>query len=98
MEISIDNKAREYIKSKGKDSLTAWLKVIASWQVTYVKSSVKMGKPMNLKNYNKYTLDGIDVYVRKDVKTKENSLEIKYSDEHWLRKLVVKGMTLDNTP
>ena len=53
---------------------------------------------MNLKNYNKYTLDGIDVYVRKDVKTKENLLEIKYSDENWLRKLVVKGMTLKNTP
>lgn len=30
MEISIDKKAREYIKSKGKDSITAWLKIIAS--------------------------------------------------------------------
>ncbi len=53
---------------------------------------------MNLKIYNKYTLDGIDVYVRKDVKTKEGSLEIKYSDDNWLRKIVVKGMTLKDTP
>ena len=98
MEISIDKKAKEYIKSKGKNSITAWLKIIASWQVTYVRSSVKMGKPMNLKIYNKYTLDGIDVYVRKDVKTKEGSLEIKYSDDNWLRKIVVKGMTLKDTP
>ncbi len=30
MEISIDKKAKEYIKSKGKNSITAWLKIIAS--------------------------------------------------------------------
>lgn len=30
MEVTIEDAAKEYIKSKGKGSITAWLKIIAS--------------------------------------------------------------------
>ena len=98
MKISIDDEARDYIKSKGKDSIYTWNKIIASWRVSYIKPSVKMGKPRDLKLYNKYDADDITVYVRSDVQTKEDSLTIKFSKESWLEKLVVEGMIYKDTP
>lgn len=51
-----------------------------------------MGKPEDLEEYDKYEVDGIDVYVRVDVVTKNDELKIKYSKLLWNEKLTVEGM------
>ncbi len=60
--------------------------------MSYIKPSVKMGKPRNLQNYDIYDVDNIIVYVRSDVKTKNDSLKIKHSKSPWIEKLTVEGM------
>lgn len=51
-----------------------------------------MGKPEDVDDYDKYDVDDIKVYVKSDVKAKEDSLKIKYSKMLWVEKLVVEGI------
>lgn len=51
-----------------------------------------MGKPQDTEEYDKYAIDDITVYVRSDVKAKDDLLKIKYSKMLWIEKLVVEGI------
>ena len=51
-----------------------------------------MGKPADIKDYEKFDVDGIETYVKSDVKAKDDSLTIIHSKLLWMEKLVVEGM------
>lgn len=92
MKITIDDKTKKYIKSKGENSITAWLEGCSSWGTSEPQPSVKMGKPENIVDYEKYDANGIETYVKTDVKAKDDTLTIKHSKLLWMEKLVVEGM------
>lgn len=92
MKISMDDKTQKYIKSQKEDSITTWLEGCSSWGTSEPQPSVKMGKPADIENYDSHDVDGITVYVKSDVKAKDDSLKIKYSKMLWMEKLVVEGM------
>ena len=92
MIVRLEAKALKFIKSKNENSVSAWLEGCSSWGPSEPQPSVKMGKPEDLEEYDKYEVDGIDVYVRVDVVTKNDELKIKYSKLLWNEKLTVEGM------
>lgn len=92
MKISIDDKTKKYISSKNEDSITTWLEGCSSWGTSEPQPSVKMGKPEDASDYEVQEANGIKVYVKSDVKAKDDSLKIKYSKMLWVEKLVVEGM------
>lgn len=92
MNILVDIKAQKFIQSKGENSLEVWLDGCSSWGVGEPKPSVKMGKPKDMDDYDKYEVDGIEVYVRCDIQAKNNELKIKYSKILFTEKLIVEGM------
>ena len=54
--------------------------------------SVKMGKPEDADEYDKYEVDGIEAYVRCDIQAKGDELTVKHSKILFSEKLVVEGM------
>lgn len=94
MKVVLDAKAVKFIKSKGKDSIEIWLEGCSSWGVGEPQPSVKMGNPEDMEEYDKYEVDGIDVYVRCDVQAKDDTLNIGYSKILWSEKLIVEGILL----
>ena len=93
MKVLLDPKALKLIKSKGENSVEAWLEGCSSWGPSEPQPSVKMGRPEDLEEYDKYEVDGIDIYVRADVITKNDELKINYSKLLWNEKLTVEGMS-----
>jgi hypothetical protein len=51
-----------------------------------------MGKPEDMEDYDEYKVSDINVYVRCDIKAKNDELKIKYSKILWNEKLTVEGM------
>lgn len=92
MKVILDPKALKFIKSKGESSVETWLEGCSSWGASEPQPSVKMGKPADLEDYDKYEVDGIDIYVRVDVITKNDELKINHSKLLWNEKLTVEGM------
>ena len=93
MKVTLDPKALKFIKSKNENSVETWLEGCSSWGPSEPQPSVKMGKPEDLEEYDKYEVEGIDVYVRIDVITKNDELKINYSKLLWNEKLTVEGMS-----
>lgn len=92
MKITIDSKTLDFIKSKGEKSVVVWLEGCSSWGGKEPQPSVKMGKPEDMEDYDEYKVSDINVYVRCDIKAKNDELKIKYSKILWNEKLTVEGM------
>ena len=92
MEILIDKKAKNFIKSKGEKAIEVWLEGCASWGPSEPQPSVRMGKPENIEEFNLHKVDDIDVYVKSDVIAKDDELKIKYTKILWKERLTVEGM------
>lgn len=92
MEILIDKKAKNFIKSKGEKAIEVWLEGCSSWGPSEPQPSVRMGKPENIEEFNRYKVDDIDVYVKSDVVAKDDKLKIKYTKILWKERLTVEGM------
>lgn len=95
MDIYIDNRAKEYIKSKSEDNSVQVLieKLGGGWCSAY-QPSVKMGKPYNESSFNIYNVGGINVYVPQGIKARNNQLKIGLSSLLWVKSLIVDGIVL----
>lgn len=95
MDIYIDNKAKEYIKSKTEDrSVQVFISTIQSgWCVSH-QPSVKMGRPLNDKSFNLHTIGDINVYILKGIKAKDKGLKISLSNFLWMKNLNVDGLII----
>lgn len=93
MDIYIDNKAEEYIKSKTEDmSIQVFISTIqGGWCVSH-QPSVKMGKPLNEKSFNLQKIGDISVYILKGVKVHDKGLKINLSKFLWTKNLHVDGL------
>ena len=94
MKITIDNKALKFLKSKGESTLAIWIKGCSSWGTGEPQPSVSMGKPQDIDEYYTYKVGDIDVYVKSDVKAKDDEITVKYTKILWTEKLSVEGILI----
>lgn len=92
MKVIIDPKAKEFIESKGEDSIMLWLDGCGSWGPSDPKPSVEMGKPEELDDFDLYTVDGFNAYVDFQVEATDDELAIKLEESLMDEKLIVEGM------
>jgi len=53
-----------------------------------------MGKPQDIDKYYMYKVGDIDVYVKSDVKAKDDEITVKYMKILWTEKLSVEGILI----
>lgn len=94
MKITIDDKTLKLLKSKGQSALEIWVKGCSSWGTGEPQPSVEMGKPQNIDQYNMYKVGDIEVYVKSDIKAKDDEIKIKYTKILWVEKLSVEGILI----
>lgn len=95
MDIFIDNKAEEYIKSKTEDnSIQVFISTIkGGWCVSH-QPSVKMGKPLNEKSFNLHKIGDINIYILNGVKVHDKGLKISLSKFLWTKNLNIDGLII----
>lgn len=94
MKVTIEEKAKKYIKEQGADSIKLWLDGCGSWGPSEPKPSVEMGKPEEeeLDDFDLYEVDGLKAYVDVAVNAKNDELVVKHAKVLFKEKLVVEGM------
>lgn len=95
MNVYIDKRAEEYIKSNSKDhSIKLYLeKFGGGWCVGH-QLSVKIGKPSNIDSFNLYKVGDIDVYIASGMKTRNNEVKIGLSKILWVKALYADGLMI----
>lgn len=93
LNIKIDDKAKEYIKSKSKDNAIriSLVTISSGWAVVY-EPSVEMGKPYDETAYNLHRVEDIDVYIMSNLKPRKNTLRVKLNRFLWINRLNVEGL------
>lgn len=95
MDIYIDDKTKEYIRSQSQDSSVhvSMMKVGGGWCATY-QPSVKVGRPYDEKNFKLYKVDDINVYLASGIIVRNDELKISLSKIFWIKSLNVDGISL----
>lgn len=96
MEIVLSDKFKEHVESKNIQNITIkYGKSCSSWSGSFRVPEVLKKKPEAIDEYNKHTIDGVDVYVHKGVKTtKENQLTLRVRGFLFLKEIYVEGLDL----
>lgn len=96
MEIILSDKFKEHAQSKNIQNLTVkYGKSCSSWAGSFKVPEVLKKKPEAIDEYNKHTIDGVDVYVHKGVKTtQKNELIIRVRGFLFLKEIYVEGLDL----
>jgi hypothetical protein len=94
MNIKIDSKALEYIKSKDADTITIDLHVGGAC-IEVGEPIVYIGLPKEpVEKYNKHTVSSIDVYLYKGAEPKVKSVTVTYKNFLGFKSLGVEGIKL----
>ena len=95
MEIIIEKDSNNFIKKHCKDnSVTLFIKLPGGGWCSVQSPSVKLGKPLEVDNYDMYTVDGINIFVIKDIQIKNNKLHIFLRKFLWIKELAVDGIEI----
>jgi len=96
MKISLTDKFKDHVQSKSIQNITIkYGKSCSSWGGSFRVPAVLKKKPEDIDNYNKHTIDGIDLYVHKGIKTtKKNELVLRVRGFLFLKEIYVEGLDL----
>lgn len=96
MKIILSDKFKEHAQSKNIQNLTIkYGKSCSSWAGSFKVPEVLKKKPEAIDEYNKHTIDGVDLYVHKGVKTtQKNELVIRVRGFLFLKEIYVEGLDL----
>lgn len=96
MKIILSDKFKEHAQSKNIENLTIkYGKSCSSWAGSFKVPEVLKKKPEAIDEYNKHTIDGVDLYVHKGVKTtQKNELVIRVRGFLFLKEIYVEGLDL----
>jgi len=96
MKIILSDKFKDHADSKGIENITIkYGKSCSSWGGSFRVPEVLKKKPEDINNYNKHTIDGVDVYVHKGIKTtKNNELKLRVRGFLFLKEIYVDGLDL----
>lgn len=92
IELSIDEKARELIKTKG-NLLTISHVSIKNCCVPINEVNIQYEKPDNPKMFHEMKLENIFLYIDKRLHLKEHSIHIKHSGIGPFQKILVEGIS-----
>ena len=93
MNVNIEEKALNYLKTKGAKAVTVDLIGCASWGVGEPQPSVLPAEPRKDKEkYNLLNVDGFDIYVKINITASNDTLLIKYKKVLFTEKLIVEGI------
>ena len=96
MKIILSDKFKEHAQSKNIQNLTIkYGKSCSSWAGSFKVQEVLKKKPEAIDEYNKHTINGVDVYVHKGVQTtKKNQLTLRVRGFLFLKEIYVEGLDL----
>ena len=94
MDIFIEEEAKQYIKENGLKTIYLTIVRCQSWSGYYYQPAVGEGRPEESykENYFRYMVDGLEVFVRDDVKSRKEGLTVYLGSYRFEPKLFVKGM------
>jgi len=96
MNITINDKAADFIRKQSKDNSVTLLITTSGggWCAAQVPT-VQLGMPTKEEFFNMYTVDDITVYLRKNTKVINNELHIFLRKFLWIKELAVEGMQIN---
>lgn len=93
MNISINEKTKEYIKKNTNDnSINIMVIETTTGWVPLHEPTVELGKPSNEEDFDLYEVDDIKVYVLKGLRDKRK-VNISVGNFFWIKTLRVEGLT-----
>lgn len=93
MNISINEKTKDYIKKKTNDNSVnvSVIETSTGW-IPFHEPTVELGKPSKEKDFDLYEVDDIKVYVLKGLREK-GKVTITLGHYLWIKILRVEGLT-----
>ncbi len=92
MNVIVEDKAKKKIEAENGHSVYCFLRICRSWGGTTVEPTVLVGEPNSPEQFNKFTDNGITVFVHKDTPCPSGTLKITVGAFLWFEKLMVEGM------
>ncbi len=90
--VIVDEKGKKEIEKKQGNSVYCYLRLCRSWSGTRVEPTVLVGEPHIPEEFEKFSDNGITVYVHKDTPSPSGTLKITVGSFLWFEKLIVEGM------
>lgn len=80
MDIIIDDKVKEYLRSLGKRAITIYTEIVGSCWSPRPEIFVRTREPEALEEYKLFEVDGFKVYLFNEAKIEDN-IKIKMSEQ-----------------
>ena len=96
MNLIIEKDAVAYIKKHNKDSaVTLYIHAAGGGWCSIQAPTVQLGKPDKAENYELYSVDGVDTYIKKGTKVRNDQIHIFLRKFLWVKDLAVDGIRVD---
>ena len=95
MKVELDPRVVELIKKKGANAIRIWSENCGGWGGGAIQPLVRVGEPIRDKDDDdKYTVDGIDVFVRVDIQPEKETIFVDYFKILWIERMTLRGIRL----
>ena len=91
MKVIVTDAAKEYYEKHKMEAIRAEVIACSSWAGVVNRPSVLVGIPRHDQQYYDFDVDGVKVYVKKDVIAKDDTLTIDFAKFLWNEGLVLEG-------
>lgn len=96
MNIIIDKDAAAYINKHSKDkSVTLYIHAGGGGWCSVQSPTVQLGKPEKAERFDLYAVSEINVFIKKDIKVRNDQIHIFLRKFLWIKDLAVDGMRID---
>ena len=80
LDINISQEVKDYLRMRESKTFTIYTKLMTSCWSSMLDIFVRLREPVVPENYNKYEVEGINVFLYKDAVLKGDSIEIELSE------------------
>lgn len=97
MKVTIQNELNEYMHSHDLNTISLRL-IHDDYSAANIYSEhprIRWEKPKHVERFDKYTIDDITVFVAKDIKAVDDTLELVHEKLLGIHRCHVKGLDLD---
>ena len=77
MNFIISQKVKDHLRMRGSKDITIYTKLMTSCWSPRLDTFVKLREPGVPEKYNKYAVDGINIYIDKEARLRGDSIEIE---------------------
>ena len=90
-EVVVDDEAKKYINEKSKDnSITVTMINRGSVWRPQLEPSVGMEEPDNKNAFKRFDINGVSVYVKRDIEFRKNKIKVSIGKMLWKKYLKVE--------